>query len=663
MKIIKHIIIWFAFGLGSFNGISKEYFVAPTYSNLGNQSVLQNSGTPTVTSISGWAFNITAITPLFIISNINTNGSLAFEATGNPTVDPVTGDLTFTLTPNTSGFATFNVQLQDQSTGELSIISTIQLDVLFVNGAPTFTVNTPDITVNEKSGPVSLTSWATSITPGLNQVESSQSVNFITEIVSQTTFMSFNAFPKVDKFGTFTFEATNKANGSALIKIYLVDDGSDIAPNVNRSLELEITLTINPINDAPTFTKGENIIIDEHNGPVNINWAKQVSAGAPDEDISQQISFVLSQKEINGNLQFDIPPTIDNTGVLNFTATPHTNGYIIYELTLQDDGINSPLPNTNTSNVQAFTITVNYINDPPTFNQGADLVIDEGDVVYTFDNWATNISPGQSPNEQSQQLHFTVNYKQVSGNLAFLMSPQIDANGTLTFRSTEHTHGEAIFDIYLTDDGEFTLPHENTSTLTTFKITVTPVNFPPNNIQLNNQAIQEAKPPGTEVGILSTSDLDPEDTHNYALVAGEGSEGNEFFTLEGDILITNTTFNWDNEKSYSIRIKSSDGEFSIEKIFEITILKLIEGVKFASAITPNSDGQNDTWEMEDIDAFPNALIFIYDKAGLTVFNSSGGYTPWDGTYNGIPLPMGTYYYIIDLRDGSPIYKGTITILL
>jgi gliding motility-associated-like protein len=40
-----------------------------------------------------------------------------------------------------------------------------------------------------------------------------------------------------------------------------------------------------------------------------------------------------------------------------------------------------------------------------------------------------------------------------------------------------------------------------------------------------------------------------------------------------------------------------------------------------------------------------------------------GYTGnWDGKVNGIKLPTGTYYYMIDLEDGSAIIKGFLTIL-
>ncbi len=667
MNNIKHIsvgaFIAISIVLNSFGIILAQ----PSYLHDGNKTIPQNLGIATPTTFLSWATNITAVTPQFNISSISLNGSLAFEAGGEPTVNASTGTLTFTITPNTSGYVTFNVELEDLNDGLTSGISTIRIDVTFINGAPTFNVNPSNLnlTYDEKDGPITINGWATSISPDFNPEGNTQTINFVTTIISPSPYISFNALPSVDQFGHFTFELTDKANGSFNLEIYLEDNGSNSSPNNNKSTVVNVSITINPINDKPTFTGGTNIIVDEHTGPVTANnWATNLSAGAPDEELSQQLTFILTQKEITPNLAFNVPPSIDANGTISFEITPHYNGYAVYELILVDNGSNTPAPNANTSNVQAFTITANYINDPPTYNQGPDITVPEGDLISTFENWATNISPGLSPNEQGQELYYTVNFVQVTGTLAFLILPQISPDGTLTFRTTEHTHGEAIFDVFLTDDGDLVLPHKNTSDVVQLKITVTPVNVNPNDITLSNQSLLEKKPPGFEVGEFTTSDLDPEDIHNYALVAGEGSEGNEFFAIDGNKLTTAISFNWEESDTYTIRVKSSDGEFSVEKVFDITIFKLIEGIKFANAITPNGDGQNDTWEIEDIDAFPDALVNIYDKAGLAVYRSSGGYTAWEGTtLDGKQLPMGTYYYIIDLRDGSSIYQGTLTIIL
>ena len=353
---------------------------------------------------------------------------------------------------------------------------------------------------------------------------------------------------------------------------------------------------------------------------------------------------------------------IDSNGTLSFTVTPHYNGVAIYQVYLLDDGPDTP-PNNNRSISYAFTITVEFINDPPSFTIGDDIVVDEGDNTYTYPGWATNISPGESPNEQNQGLAFSVVFQQVTGSLAFLRIPEIDETGQLVFRATQHTHGEAIFDVYLVDDGDYEPPNQNQSPKQTFKLTVESVNYPPNDIFLSNTVILEKQPAGTLVGTLEAADQDPEDSHNFNLVMGDGSDDNASFTINGDELLTNESFDWKTRDAYTIRVKTSDGEFSHEKRFIINIEKLIEGIKFANAITPNGDGENDTWVIEDIEAYPDVTVFIYDSAGQPVFSSKQGYDPWDGTYNGRPLPMGTYYYVIDLHDGINVYKGTITIIL
>jgi hypothetical protein len=45
-----------------------------------------------------------------------------------------------------------------------------------------------------------------------------------------------------------------------------------------------------------------------------------------------------------------------------------------------------------------------------------------------------------------------------------------------------------------------------------------------------------------------------------------------------------------------------------------------------------------------------------------VFYSVGYNTPWNGTRNGQALPVGTYYYIVQLKNGFKPLSGSVTIL-
>jgi len=633
-------------------------FAQPTFVKGSDITIDQNSGAYGPVN---WAINIVATTPIFHVDVNGFSGSIT-SFTTLPTIN-ASGQLSFAIPANVSGTVILSVILEDQSTGLFSIPATFKIIIDFINSAPTFTLPSADQNIDEKAGLQTVFGWATELSADANPVAVNQKITFTTSLVGQSPFMSFIQFPKVDASGTLTYEIASTANGIATIEVFLKDDGAGTFPNENTSTTETFTITVNPINDPPTFNPGDHIVIDEHTGFVTIpNWATNISAGPPDEQVSQTVNFVLTENSISPFLQFDIPVSLDASGNLSFMATPHYNGIAIYEVYLEDDGPSAD-PHDNKSSSIGFSISVNFINDAPSYTIGADIIVDEGDDTFTFPDWATTISPGESPNEQDQELRFSVIFQQVTGNLAFLRIPEVDVNGQLTFRATKHTHGEAIFDVYLIDDGDFEAPHVNESPVQSFKLTVTPVNFPPNDLFLSNNTLLEKQNAGTFVGEFSALDLDPEDSHTYALVPGEGSDDNDSFVLDSENLLTAEEFDWDVKREYTIRVNTSDGEFSFEKSFIITIEKLIEGIKFANAITPNGDGENDTWELEDVETFPDVTVFIYDNTGQNVYKSKQGYIPWDGTFNGRTLPMGTYYYVIDLHDGVNVYKGTVTIIL
>ncbi|MEO8761501.1 MAG: gliding motility-associated C-terminal domain-containing protein, partial [Bacteroidia bacterium] len=83
-----------------------------------------------------------------------------------------------------------------------------------------------------------------------------------------------------------------------------------------------------------------------------------------------------------------------------------------------------------------------------------------------------------------------------------------------------------------------------------------------------------------------------------------------------------------------------------------------------NGFTPNGDSKNDTWMLDNLYKFPNAEVEVYNRWGEQLFYSRGNYQAWNGTYNGSPVPVGTYYYIIKLNDKNypDHYAGPLTIL-
>ena len=81
-----------------------------------------------------------------------------------------------------------------------------------------------------------------------------------------------------------------------------------------------------------------------------------------------------------------------------------------------------------------------------------------------------------------------------------------------------------------------------------------------------------------------------------------------------------------------------------------------------NAFSPNGDGINDNWVIKYLESYPGATIDVYNRYGQAVFKSLGYDKAWNGQYNGNPLPIGTYYYIINPKNGRKIITGSVTII-
>ncbi len=93
-------------------------------------------------------------------------------------------------------------------------------------------------------------------------------------------------------------------------------------------------------------------------------------------------------------------------------------------------------------------------------------------------------------------------------------------------------------------------------------------------------------------------------------------------------------------------------------------LNVVPSIKFPNGFTPNADGTNDIWEIDNIQLFVHCQVEVYNRWGELLFNSTGYNIPFDGRYDGKDLPVGTYYYIIKLNDPlfPDVYTGPLTIM-
>jgi len=77
------------------------------------------------------------------------------------------------------------------------------------------------------------------------------------------------------------------------------------------------------------------------------------------------------------------------------------------------------------------------------------------------------------------------------------------------------------------------------------------------------------------------------------------------------------------------------------------------------AFSPNGDNIRDVWEIYPIDAYPNNSIEIYTRWGQKIHTAAPYQNDWGGEGPDGNLPTGTYFYILDLGDGSDIFTGYV----
>ncbi|MEE1943784.1 MBG domain-containing protein [Pedobacter sp. KR3-3] len=113
--------------------------------------------------------------------------------------------------------------------------------------------------------------------------------------------------------------------------------------------------------------------------------------------------------------------------------------------------------------------------------------------------------------------------------------------------------------------------------------------------------------------------------------------------------------------TYTVTGSNIYGRSSTQSI-TIEVKEDFKTLNATNILSPNGDGVNDYWIVENIDLYPNNSVTIFDRAGKTVFKTKGYKNNWDATLNGSPLSEGTYYYIIDFGAGFGTKKGFITIV-
>lgn len=339
------------------------------------------------------------------------------------------------------------------------------LNVLARNTAPSFTAGANQ-TVNEDAGAQTV-NWATAISAGPS-CESAQTLAFN---VSNNNNALFSIQPAISATGVLTYTPAANANGTATVTVSLQDNGGTANGGSDTSASVNFTISVNAVNDAPSFTKGADVtVLEDAAAFTQAAWATAISAGPSDES-GQTLSFNVSN---NNNALFSVQPAVAANGTLSFTPATNASGTATVSVSLQDNGgtVNGGV---DTSPVQTFTITVTAVNDAPSFTVGPNQSVLEDAGPQTVNTWATALSAG--PNEASQTLSF-----EITGNTnsaLFASGPAVSATGALTYTPANNANGVATITLRIRDNGGTANGGVDASATQSFTITVTAVNDAP----------------------------------------------------------------------------------------------------------------------------------------------------------------------------------------
>jgi Calx-beta domain/Bacterial Ig domain/FG-GAP-like repeat/Bacterial cadherin-like domain len=577
---------------------------------------------------------VTSANGTLALSNTTNTGLNSFTGANTPklvltgsliSLNDALNGLSFKPNTNFNGETTIQIVTNDQgntgSGGALSKSDIIKIKVESVNDAPLFTKGN-NLTINEDAAVQKITAWATKISKGAVD-ESAQTLEFVVQNDNNALFAEQ---PSISSDGTLTYKTAANGNGVAKVTVQLQDSGG-IERNGNNVSEIQqFTITVNGVNDAPVNNVPTAVQLLDEDTPLEFSSAIGNAITITDIDadtstvqttISTQ-SGTISLLSTEGLTSFEGDKTNSVTLVgaiaqinqalesLTFNPNKDFNGKATINVTTNDKGftgIGGERIDTDT-----ITVTVNPVNDAPSFKVGDNLEIDEDSVTQTIP-WATAISKG-AIDEASQTLKFVVSN---DNNALFAEQPTIAPNGTLTYKPAKDMSGSATVTVQLQDDGGTDKNGNDISEPQTFTIKVNPDNDAPKNIlpttsfTINEEGLLVfSQATGNVIAIADIDSTDTEiievtvSTQNGILNLGNptavtvNGDGTESVVFNGKLADINTALDgltfqagkdFTGEASITILSKEGSGGLEDSDILKVTV----NPVNDAPTVTP---GQN-----------------------------------------------------------------------
>ncbi|GAB4129850.1 MAG: hypothetical protein Fur0027_15150 [Raineya sp.] len=405
--------------------------------------------------------------------------------------------------------------------------------------------------------------------------------------------------------GTFTYAPNSNFNGVVSFTYQVCDNGSPVLCATAIA-----TITINPINDLP-FAQDDTFVMNAGttlNGNVALNDSDV-------DNLSSELSFSLfngASAVANGNLLFNANGTFTYTPNLNFVGVVS----FVYQVC-------------DPANACSQALVTIYVNGQAPTAQNAAFTIDED----------TQLSASVVPNTQITFHLVSVGNANQNGLLSFL------SNGNFTFVPKENFNGTITFEYKACNLQN--LCSQNALV----EIVVSPVNDAPT-AQDNEFSTLQSQP---IAGSVASNDFDVD---GDVLLYQAGT----FLTQGGGTLKIEENGSFTYTPAYGFVGKDCfeytvcDAQRACAKANLCIVVESSDAIFIPEAFSPNGDGLYDNFVIEGV-SNKKVSLKVFNRWGNLVYQSNDYKNDWkgignEGLHKGENLPDGTYFYVIDLGDGS-----------
>ena len=430
---------------------------SPTLNALSTLNITEDSAIQTV-NLSGIGSGAANEIQTLTLSATSSNPSLVPNPTVTYTSPNSTGSLAFRPATNTTGTVMITVTINDGQSQSNTTSRTFNVVVSAANDAPTIS-DIANRTVAESTATPALAftiSDQETAAASLTLIGTSSNTGLVPN--GNIVFGGSGANRNV------TVTPTSTAFGSAVITVRVTDaNGSSVTDT--------FTLTVTPVNQAPTLNALSNLTIAEDAGQQTVALSG-ITTGATNEIETLTVTATSS------NPSLIAAPTVSyaspsSSGSVSFPTVTNATGAATITVTVSDgQALSSTFART-------FTVTVTNVNDRPTISDLANQTVNEGSATATLPFTVGDVETAAS----------SLTVSGTSSNPTLIPNADVVFSGSGANRNVKATpattqFGSSIITVIVTDSAGATAAD-------TFTVTVTPVNQPPTLNSISNLTLSE----------------------------------------------------------------------------------------------------------------------------------------------------------------------------